>query len=121
LRCAAQSDASICSAPRDRSAEGNPNTGEEFFWIVSKKNQSTDPSPTLEHSVESWADAKTLITIGTDDPFAASWYLTKSRIWPFVAHAGFGPIRLGFVLFVIIVLSVLLSPSTESHFIYTDF
>ncbi len=85
------------------------------------KSQSTDPAPTLEHSAESWADAKTLITTGTDDPVAASWYLTKSRVWPFIADARFGPIKLGVVLFVIIVLSILLSPSTESHFIYTDF
>lgn len=86
-----------------------------------EKIKSTDPAPTLEHSVESWADAKTLITTGTDNPVAASWYLTTSRIWPFIADVRWGPAKLGLVLFVVIVLTVLLSPSTESHFIYTDF
>ena len=85
------------------------------------KFRSTDPGPALEHSTVEWGDARTLITVGTDDPMAASWYLTKSRIWPFISDARFGPIKLGFVLFLIVVLSVLLSPSTESHFIYTDF
>ncbi len=83
--------------------------------------RSTDPAPTLEHSHQLWADAKTIITTGTDDPVAASWYLTKSRIWPFIADPRLGPAKLGIVLFLVIVLSVLLSPAAESHFIYTDF
>jgi len=88
---------------------------------MSLKRQSTDPAPTLEPSAESWGDAKTLITVGTDDPFAASWYLTKSRVWPLIRDPALGPIKLGVILFLIVILSVLLSPSTDSHFIYTDF
>jgi len=84
-------------------------------------NQSTDPGLTLERSHQEWADAKTIITTGTDDPIAASWYLTKSRVWPFIADPVYGPVKLGLVIFAIVVLSVLLSPSAESHFIYTDF
>ena len=83
--------------------------------------QSTDPAPALERSHEEWADAKTVITTGTDDPVAASWYLTKSRLWPLLSEPRYGPVKLGIVLFAIVLLSVLLSPSTESHFIYTDF
>ena len=86
-----------------------------------RDGQSTDPGPTLERSHEEWADAKTLITTGTDDPIAASWYLTKSRLWPFLSDPVYGPVKLGVILFAIVLLSVLLSPSTESHFIYTDF
>lgn len=85
------------------------------------KQQSTDPAPVLERSSESWSESQTVITTGTDDPMAASWYLTHSRIWPFLSDPRTGPIRLGMVLFVIIVFAILLSPSTESHFIYTDF
>jgi|GEM_PF-4868693 len=83
--------------------------------------RSTDVSSTLESSRESWAEAGTIITAGTSDPIAASWYLTKSRIWPFLADTRSGPFKLGVVLFLVIVLTVLLSPSIESHFIYTDF
>jgi hypothetical protein len=68
-----------------------------------------------------WEDAKTVITAGTEDAFAASWYLTNSRVWPLLRSAAWGPVTLGFVLAVIIFLTVLLSPSSESHFIYTDF
>lgn len=32
-----------------------------------------------------------------------------------------GPVTLGIVLFLIVVAVVILSPSTESRFIYTDF
>jgi hypothetical protein len=83
--------------------------------------QSTDPAPILEHSNESWAESSTIITSGTDDPVAASWYLTHSRIWRFISNPRIGPIGLGVVLFLIVVLMIVFSPSTESHFIYTDF
>ncbi|MDE2482450.1 MAG: hypothetical protein KGN02_09705 [bacterium] len=83
--------------------------------------QSTEPGPRLEHSDQSWSDAQTLITTGTEDPLAAAWYLTTSRIWPLMTNPRLGPIVLGIALFVIIVATVLFSPSTESHFIYTDF
>lgn len=75
----------------------------------------------LEQSGQSWEDAKTILTSGTDDPVAASWYLTKSRLWPWLNDARSGPIKLGLVLFLIVLFCVLLSPSQESHFIYTDF
>jgi hypothetical protein len=68
-----------------------------------------------------WGDARTVITTGTSDPIAAAWYLTNSRIWPLIAHPVRGPFLLGIVLFLLVVAMVLLSPSTESHFIYTDF
>ena len=68
-----------------------------------------------------WEDAATFITTGTTDSFEASWYLTKSRIWPLVCNPTFGPIALGVVLFVIIGGMIVLSPGAESHFIYTDF
>lgn len=68
-----------------------------------------------------WSESKTTITAGSDDPLAASWYLTTSRIWPLMNDSHFGPVVLGVVLFAIIVATVMLSPSTESHFIYTDF
>jgi hypothetical protein len=68
-----------------------------------------------------WEDSKTVITSGTDDAFDASWYLTRSRIWTVVRSPRYGPFVLGVVLATIIVAMVLFSPSTESHFIYTDF
>jgi hypothetical protein len=74
-----------------------------------------------EPSQQGWEDAKTVITVGTNDILEASWYLTKNRLWPLMASPARGPIVLGFVLAFIIVAMVLLSPSTESRFIYTDF
>ena len=67
-----------------------------------------------------WGDARTVITTGTSDPIAAAWYLTTNRIWPLIAHPVRGPFLLGIVLFFVVAM-VVLSPSTESHFIYTDF
>lgn len=84
-------------------------------------DQSTDPGPEIEHTSASWADAPTDITTGTTDPFEAAWYLTKSRVWPLVSQAKVGPFVLGAILFCIVVAMVVLSPSTDSHFIYTDF
>jgi hypothetical protein len=77
-------------------------------------NPSSDANP-------DWEDASTRLAVGYRDAFEASWYLTRSRIWPLVRDERFGPVVLGVVLFVVIVATVLLSPATESHFIYTDF
>ncbi|HTV93171.1 MAG TPA: hypothetical protein VMG98_10680 [Verrucomicrobiae bacterium] len=78
------------------------------------------PDPKQSENIE-WGDARTVITTGTSDPIAAAWYLTSNRIWPLIAHPVRGPFLLGIVLFLLIVAMVLFSPSTESHFIYTDF
>lgn len=51
----------------------------------------------------------------------SAWYLTTSRIWPLVRHPTYGPIAFGVLVALIIALTVVLSPSTESRFIYTDF
>jgi len=82
---------------------------------------STDLKERIEHNDTSWESARTVIVAGTDDDMAASWYLTESRIWPFLTNRAYGPLVLGCVLFLIIVATVIFSPSTESHFIYTDF
>ncbi len=55
------------------------------------------------------------------ETFEAAWYLTSSRIWPLVRDPVRGPIVLGLILAAIVVAAVILSPSTESRFIYTDF
>jgi len=68
-----------------------------------------------------WENASTFITTGTSDSIAAAWFLTKSRVWPLVSHPTFGPFVLGFVLFVVVTAMVVLSPTAQSHFIYTDF
>ena len=68
-----------------------------------------------------WETSQTLTDVGAADALGAAWYLTTSRIWPLVSSPVFGKVMFGVVLFIIIVASVLLSPSTESHFIYTDF
>ena len=68
-----------------------------------------------------WEDASTDLSSGTSDAFKAAWYLTTSRIWPLVRSPRSGPVVLGIVLALIIAASVLLSPSAESRFIYTDF
>ncbi|MBV9402418.1 MAG: hypothetical protein JO018_01685 [Candidatus Eremiobacteraeota bacterium] len=68
-----------------------------------------------------WETSQTLTDVGAADAVSAAWYLTASRIWPLVSSPIFGKIVFGIVLFIIIVASVVLSPSTESHFIYTDF
>ncbi len=68
-----------------------------------------------------WEDAKTVITTGTSDVYRAAWYLTGNRLWPLMRSPKFGPVALGIILALAIVIMVLLSPSAESHFIYTDF
>lgn len=76
---------------------------------------------TPDQTDTSWEDATTAITTGSDDPVAASWYLTRNRLWPWLNDIKWGPIKLGVILFLIVVMCILFSPSTESHFIYTDF
>lgn len=69
-----------------------------------------------------WEDAKTVITQRTADRYAAAWVLTRAPFWPLACRGGIiGPIVLGFALFVVIVAMLILAPSAESHFIYTDF
>jgi len=68
-----------------------------------------------------WETSQTVTDVGTADAISAAWYLTSSRIWPLVSSRIAGKIVFGIVLFVIVVATVVLSPSTESHFIYTDF
>jgi hypothetical protein len=68
-----------------------------------------------------WETSQTVTDVGTADAISAAWFLTGSRIWPLVSSRVVGKIVFGIVLFLIVVASVVLSPSTESHFIYTDF
>ncbi len=68
-----------------------------------------------------WEDSSTTLSTGYQNAFEAAWYLTSSRIWPLVNSPRYGPFVLGAVLFAIVVSTVLLSPATDSHFIYTDF
>jgi hypothetical protein len=68
-----------------------------------------------------WEDASTDITAGTSDAYRAAWYLTGNRLWPLMRSPKAGPIVLGVILAATIIVMVLLSPSAESHFIYTDF
>jgi hypothetical protein len=72
-------------------------------------------------SAKDWEDASTDLSSGTSDAFKAAWYLTTNRIWPLVRSPRSGPIVLGIVLAILVVASVLLSPTAESRFIYTDF
>jgi hypothetical protein len=69
-----------------------------------------------------WEDATTVITQRNADRYAAAWVLTRAPFWPFARRGGWtGPVVLGVVLFVVIVAMVVLAPSAQSHFIYTDF
>ncbi len=69
-----------------------------------------------------WEDAKTLITQHNADRYAAAWVLTGAPFWRFARVGGIvGPLVLGVALFVIIVAMLVLAPSADSHFIYTDF
>ncbi len=69
-----------------------------------------------------WEDAKTVITQRNNDRYAAAWVLTRAPFW-FIASRGrmLGPIVLGLALAVIILAMIVLAPSADSHFIYTDF
>jgi hypothetical protein len=69
-----------------------------------------------------WEDARTVITQHNDDRYAAAWVLVRAPFWPLARRGGLiGPIVLGIALFVIIVAMIVLAPSADSHFIYTDF
>ena len=53
---------------------------------------------------------------------ATTLVLTGAPFWRYAKRGGIaGPIVLGFALFVLVVAMVLLAPSADSHFIYTDF
>jgi hypothetical protein len=76
-----------------------------------------DRSPNVD-----WEDATTVITQRNADRYAAAWVLTRAPFWRFARRGGLtGPIVLGVVLFALIVAMVVLAPSADSHFIYTDF
>jgi hypothetical protein len=74
-----------------------------------------------ETSVD-WEDAQTVITQRNADRYAAAWVLTNAPFWRIARRGGFlGPVVLGVALFAIIVGMIVLAPSADSHFIYTDF
>lgn len=70
---------------------------------------------------QGWEDTQTLITTGTENVYRASWYLAESRIVAVLGSWRSAPFALGIILALIVALAVVLSPSTDSHFIYTDF
>ncbi len=71
---------------------------------------------------EDWEDATTVITQRNADRYAAAWVLTRAPFWRLARRGGIvGPIVLGVALFVLVVTMVVLAPSADSHFIYTDF
>jgi hypothetical protein len=74
-----------------------------------------------DDSTRDWEDDTTRLSTGYADAFEAAWFLTRSPLWRAVRHPTWGPYALGVVLAVLIVAMVLLGPSTDSHFIYTDF
>ncbi len=74
------------------------------------------------HGGGDWEDAETLITQRNADRFAAAWILTRAPWWPLTRGGPLaGPLVLGIVLFVLVVAMIVLAPSADSHFIYTDF
>jgi hypothetical protein len=77
--------------------------------------------PEPDEDTRDWEDSTTALTTSYQGAFEAAWYLTSSRIWPLVQSPRYGPFVLGAVLCAIVVAIVLLSPATDSHFIYTDF
>jgi hypothetical protein len=69
-----------------------------------------------------WEDTQTLITQRNSDRYAAAWVLTRAPFWPLARRGGIvGPIVLGLALAAVIVAMIVLAPSADSHFIYTDF
>lgn len=69
-----------------------------------------------------WENATTVITQHQSDRYAAAWVLTRAPFWPFARSGGIaGPIVLGLALAAIVVAMIVLAPSADSHFIYTDF
>lgn len=106
-------------------ADANPPAATVLLQHHSWDSGGADFSSPESHLVHDyppgWEDGTTVITSGTNDVISASWYLTRSRIWPLVRSPRWGPVVLGVVLALIIIATVLLSPSADSHFIYTDF
>jgi hypothetical protein len=74
-----------------------------------------------EASDPGWGEAVTKLSAGTRDDFEAAWFLTRSSFWRAFGTSQFAPALLGVGFFVLVVAIVLLSPSTDSRFIYTDF
>jgi hypothetical protein len=69
---------------------------------------------------DSWGDASTKLQVDYVTANDAAWVLTRSALWPLVSGRG-GMVVFGLALFLLIACIVLLSPATDSHFIYTDF
>ena len=81
-----------------------------------------DTGPAAERpGAEGWAEARTDVRAGSEDPYEAAWFLTRSAWWPLVREPRTGALLLGVLLATLIVTTVLLSPSVDSRFIYTDF
>jgi hypothetical protein len=73
-------------------------------------------------SAPDWEDATTVITQHRSDRYAAAWVLTNAPFWGVARRGGFvGPIVLGLALAAIVIAMIVLAPSADSHFIYTDF
>ena len=70
---------------------------------------------------DEWETPANEIESGSSDAVRASWFLTDSWLWPILIASPAGPALLGITIFILIVLTILLSPSTDSRFIYTDF
>ena len=69
-----------------------------------------------------WEDAQTLITQRNSDRYAAAWVLTRAPFWPLAQRGGIvGPAILGLALALLVIAMIVLAPSADSHFIYTDF
>jgi len=77
--------------------------------------------PSSSSSTRDWEDDATRLSTGYADAFEAAWFLTRSPLWRVVKHRFWGPYALGIVLAALVVAMILLSPATDSHFIYTDF
>lgn len=73
-------------------------------------------------SAPGWEDAQTQITQRNGDRYAAAWVLTRAPFWPLAQRGGIlGPVVLGLALAVLVLAMIVLAPSADSHFIYTDF
>lgn len=49
------------------------------------------------------------------------WFLTESIFWRLAAATPARAIALGCMVFVLVLVAIALSPSSDSRFIYTDF
>lgn len=66
-------------------------------------------------------DARLGVTAGAEDQCDAAWFLMREGPARLAQGRLAGPVILGLVIAILIVAMVVLSPSTDSHFIYTDF